>query len=126
MDEETRNALTRLRVKVDELRAEIDALIQEPEATKPPVKGERQQTLRLVTPPTKKVDLPVLQDRLIQLIDDNEEEVRDSLRELKCKGDCLVCPHPETDTVEAQVKLCLTSMVEGLGLDRRVMLDGVE
>lgn len=74
----------------------------------------------------KRVTLKVLQDRLVQVIDDHEEKLRPSLDELGCGGDCYKCPNPEPDKytgVEAQVRGCLSSVVNALGLDPALLRD---
>lgn len=63
-------------------------------------------------------ELKILQDRLVQIIDENYEPLHDSIEKLGCRGNCYKCPHPEYPTVREQVKACLKEVVEGLDLDR--------
>lgn len=72
-------------------------------------------------PKKKKADvkkLKVMQDRLTEIIDQHEDVLRDSIKELGCNGDCYNCPKPEKPTVHEQVEACLTSVIEGLGLEK--------
>lgn len=57
------------------------------------------------------------QNRLVQLIDEHEEELAESIATMGCRGDCYKCPHPNYSSVELQVDACLSSVLAGLGLD---------
>jgi hypothetical protein len=77
---------------------------------------EEEPAVRAVSP-AKPNPLRVLQDRLVRIIDENEEALRNSIAELGCGGDCYKCPKPNKATVDEQVFACLDSVVQGLELD---------
>jgi len=71
--------------------------------------------------PVVPAHLKVLQDRLVEIIDNNYDQLHDSINALGCRGDCYRCPHPEKPTVEEQVNTCLSEVLEGLDLDRNLI-----
>lgn len=63
------------------------------------------------------VRLEVLQERLVGIIDEHFDELKDSIDTMGCKGDCYLCPTPDfPKNIEKQVLSCLSTVKESLGI----------